>query len=66
MLELVKPVVTRWNSYYSAFERATKLQAAYNLYAEHHYNKPPEAPDWMRLNGLTAADWAIIVEYQVY
>ncbi|KAG9376623.1 Dimer-Tnp-hAT domain containing protein [Pyrenophora tritici-repentis] len=39
VLEPVKPVVTRWNSYYAAFERATKLQAAYNLYAEHHINR---------------------------
>ncbi|KAF9730041.1 transposase-like protein [Paraphaeosphaeria minitans] len=36
VLELVKPVVTRWNSYYAAFARATQLQAAYNSYAEHH------------------------------
>jgi hypothetical protein len=39
VLEPVKPVVTRWNSYYAAFERATKLSAAYNLYAEHHINR---------------------------
>ncbi|KAG9378445.1 hypothetical protein A1F94_011561 [Pyrenophora tritici-repentis] len=65
VLEPVKPVVTRWNSYYAAFERATKLQAAYNLYAEHHINrviledahaaqrnnKRPDAPNWMRSTG---------------
>ncbi|KAI2474523.1 hypothetical protein Ptr902_14072, partial [Pyrenophora tritici-repentis] len=28
ILEPVKPVVTRWNSYYSCFERAVKLQSA--------------------------------------
>ncbi|KAG9386701.1 Dimer-Tnp-hAT domain containing protein [Pyrenophora tritici-repentis] len=55
VLEPVKPVVTRWNSYYAAFERATKLQAAYNLYAEHHIN---------RINWARAADWAVIAEYQ--
>ncbi|KAG9385224.1 Dimer-Tnp-hAT domain containing protein [Pyrenophora tritici-repentis] len=78
VLEPVKPVVTRWNSYYAAFERATKLQAAYNLYAEHHINrviledahaaqrnnKRPDAPNWMRSTGLRAADWAVIAEYQ--
>ncbi|KAG9386945.1 Dimer-Tnp-hAT domain containing protein [Pyrenophora tritici-repentis] len=67
-----------WNSYYAAFERATKLQAAYNLYAEHHINrviledahaaqrnnKRPDAPNWMRSTGLRAADWAVIAEYQ--
>lgn len=71
-------MVTRWNSYYLAFQRATKLQATYNLYAEHHinataikdayaarhHNKPPDAPNLMRSNGLTAANCAIIIEYQ--
>jgi hypothetical protein len=38
VLEPVKPVVTRWNSYYAAFRRATQLQPAYNAYAEHHIN----------------------------
>jgi hypothetical protein len=70
VLEPVKPVVTRWNSYYAAFQRATQLQAAYNLYAEHHMNrvnlsdrqatqsgsKLADAPAWMRSTGLTAAD----------
>ena len=78
VLEPVKPVVTRWNSYYAAFERATKLSAAYNFYAEHHINriiledahadkrnnKRPNAPSWMRSTGLRAADWAVIAEYQ--
>ncbi|KAG9375521.1 hypothetical protein A1F94_013912 [Pyrenophora tritici-repentis] len=77
VLEPVKPVVTRWNSYYAAFKRATQLQAAYNSYAEHYMrtlledrracqrgNKLPEAPSWMRSTGLTAADWAVITEYQ--
>jgi hypothetical protein len=73
----VKPVVTRWNSYYSAFERAVKLQHAVNAYANHYIcrvrdedtyaiscgNKLPEASTWMRSNGLTAADWAVVTEY---
>jgi hypothetical protein len=33
ILEPVKPVVTRWNSYYSCFEHAVKLQSAVNAYA---------------------------------
>ncbi|KAG9388993.1 hypothetical protein A1F94_001886 [Pyrenophora tritici-repentis] len=41
VLEPVKPVVTRWNSYYAAFKRATQLQAAYNSYAEHYINALP-------------------------
>ena len=77
VLEPVKPVVTRWNSYYSCFERAVKLQSALNAYANHHIrrvrdedtyaesrgNKLPEAPRWMRSDGLTAADWAVVTEY---
>jgi hypothetical protein len=58
ILEPVKPVVTRWNSFYSAFERAAHLHAAYNSYASYHIddirrkdayaitkgNKLPDAP----------------------
>ncbi|KAL7780631.1 hypothetical protein CFE70_010656 [Pyrenophora teres f. teres 0-1] len=72
VLEPVKPVVTRWNSYYAAFKRATKLSAAYNLYAEHHINriilkdahankqnnKRPDALSWIRSTRLRAANWA--------
>ena len=36
ILQPVKPVVTRWNSYYSCFERAAKLQPAVNAYANYH------------------------------
>jgi hypothetical protein len=67
ILEPVKPVVTRWNSYYSCFERAVQLQSAINAYANHHIkrvrdkdtyaetrrNKLPDAPRWIRLSGLT-------------
>lgn len=77
ILEPVKPVVTRWNSFYSCFERAAKLQSAVNAYASYHINdtrqkddralrlgnKLPFAPPWMRSDGLTAADWAVITEY---
>jgi hypothetical protein len=77
VLEPVKPIVTRWNSYYSCFERAVKLQSAVNAYANHHIrrvrdddtyaesrgNKLPDAPRWMRSDGLTAADWAVVTEY---
>jgi hypothetical protein len=73
---LVKPVVTRWNSFYSCLEHATKLQSAVNAYANYHINdtrqkdnralrlsnKPPFAPPWMRSDGLIAADWAVITE----
>jgi hypothetical protein len=75
--EIVKPVVTRWNSFYSAFERAVSLQAAINLYAADHItrlqdsdaiarargNKLADAPSWMRSNGLTSADWAVVTDY---
>jgi hypothetical protein len=77
ILEPIKPDVTRWNLFYLCFERAAKLQYAVNAYANYHIldikqkderalrlnNKPPSAPPWMRSNGLTAADWAVITEY---
>ena len=77
ILAPVKPVVTRWNLYYSAFERAVKLQRAVNAYANHHIrqirdedtyaisrgSKLPEAATWMRSDGLTATDWAVVTEY---
>ncbi|KAA8620769.1 Dimer-Tnp-hAT domain-containing protein [Pyrenophora tritici-repentis] len=75
--EPVKPVVTRWNSYVSCFERAVELQLAVNGYANYHIqkietedayarsrnNKLPAAPDWMRSDGINAHDWQVIAEY---
>jgi hypothetical protein len=77
IIEPVKPVVTRWNSYYSCLERATQLQSGINAYASFHIkatadadayarsrnNKLSAAPSWMRSNGLTSGDWAVITEY---
>ena len=77
ILELVKPVVTRWNSFLSAFKRAVKLHSAFNAYASYYVNtiadanaiatvrgnKPPDVPTWIRSGGLSAADWAVITEY---
>jgi hypothetical protein len=54
-----------------------KLQSAVNAYANHYIqrvrdedtyaesrgNKLPKAPRWMRSDGLTAADWAVVTEY---
>jgi hypothetical protein len=39
ILEPVKPVVTRWNSYYSCFKRAVELQAAVSAYANSHIDR---------------------------
>ena len=77
VLEPVKPVVTRWNSYYSCFERAVQLQLAVNAYTNSHIqrirnedayalsqgNKLPEAQLWMRSDCLAAADWAVVTKY---
>ncbi|KAI0569226.1 Dimer-Tnp-hAT domain-containing protein, partial [Pyrenophora tritici-repentis] len=77
ILEPVKPVATRWNSFCSAFERAALLQHAVNAYANHHIdatrtadsyarthnNKMSDAPTWMRSDGLSASDWQVITEY---
>jgi hypothetical protein len=76
-LEPIKPVVTRWNSFYCSFERAVLLQGAVNAYANYHIkmtttadalalgrnNRQPQVPAWMRSNGLSSADWAVITEY---
>jgi hypothetical protein len=54
-----------------------KLQSAVNAYAKHYIkrvrdedtyaqsrgNKLPDAQPWMRSDGLSAADWAVITEY---
>ncbi|PZD22450.1 hypothetical protein A1F97_11381, partial [Pyrenophora tritici-repentis] len=75
--EPIKPCVTRWNSYYDCFKRGVQLQQAINAYATYHIreteqadeqaairgNKLPDVPRWMRSDGLTAADWAVITEY---
>jgi hypothetical protein len=69
-----EPVVTRWNSFCSAFERAVKLQPAINAYATHQIrrirdeaeirrNKLHDAQPWMRSNGLSVADWPAVTEY---
>jgi hypothetical protein len=77
ILEPIKPVVTRWNSYYNAFVRAVQLSDAINLYAAYYiertarddayatiYNKKkPVVLLWMRSTGLVAADWAVVTEY---
>jgi hypothetical protein len=77
ILQPVKPVITRWNSFYSCFERAAQLQSAVNAYANYHILdtkqrinratrqnlKQPKVPEWMKSDGLTAADWQVINEY---
>jgi hypothetical protein len=77
ILEPVKPVITRWNSYFLCFERAVKLQLAVNAYANSYIervrdkttyaiskgNQLPDSQPWMRSNRLTANDWQVITEY---
>jgi hypothetical protein len=77
ILESVKSVVTRWNSFYCSFERAAHLHAAYDSYTSHHIraiaatdahaiskeNKLLDAPAWMRSDGLSAGDWVMITQY---
>jgi hypothetical protein len=73
LLRPIKPVVTRWNSYYNALERATYLKGGFDLYIEKHISRVAyedwrgarsEVPAWMRSGGLQSADWAVITEYQ--
>jgi hypothetical protein len=39
LLEPVKPVVTRWNSFYDTFTRAVQLHHAVNAYAQFHIER---------------------------
>jgi hypothetical protein len=73
ILRPIKPVITRWNSYYNALERATYLKGGFDLYIENHGSRVAyeerrgtknDTPAWMRSGGLQAADWAVITEYQ--
>ncbi|KAI1669706.1 Dimer-Tnp-hAT dimerization containing protein [Pyrenophora tritici-repentis] len=50
ILEPVKPVATRWNSFSDSYART-------------HNNKMSDAPTWMRSNGLSASDWQVITKY---
>jgi hypothetical protein len=73
----IKPVITRWNSYFDCLQRAAKLQPAVNAYASFHIdrvknedsyatsrnNKRPDAQPWMRSDGLLSHDWAVITDY---
>jgi hypothetical protein len=77
ILEPIKLVITRWNSYFDCFARAVKQQSVINAYASHHFdrvcnkttyaiskgNQLPDCPQWMRSNGLTADDWQVVTEY---
>ncbi len=76
---IVKPVKTRWNSYYKAFVRATEIQEAIDSYIEYYIEqyqtevaskrarrrnaKEPDAPHWMKGDGLTGNDWQTINKY---
>ncbi|KAG9380647.1 hypothetical protein A1F94_007967 [Pyrenophora tritici-repentis] len=63
ILEPVKPVVTRWNSFHDTFVRAAKLHNAVDEYAQSHIERTMGADALMRSNGLTADDWAVITQY---
>jgi hypothetical protein len=41
----------------------TRATRADDEVARRRGKAPPTAPDWMRCNGLTAADWQVITEY---
>ena len=74
----VKPVVTRWNSFEGCLQRAVELRTAIGLYINYHIRQtatdddlarqhgrqlPANVPLWMRSDGLTTADWQVVVDY---
>jgi hypothetical protein len=75
--EPIKPIITRWNSYFDCLQRAAKLQPAVNAYASFHIdrvknedlyaasrnNKRPNAQPWMRSDRLLSHDWVVITDY---
>jgi hypothetical protein len=77
ILELIKPVVTQWNSFYNTFVCTARLHNAVDKYAQSyikrtigadayarsHNNKLAKAPAWMRSTELTADDWAVTTQY---
>ena len=77
LLAVVKACPTRWNSYCASFERGILLQQPITPYSNHLIKKQADAdayardrnnrlvpaPPWMRSDGLSAADWAVITEY---
>jgi hypothetical protein len=48
ILEPVKPVVTRWNSFHDTFVRAAKLHNAVNEYAQSHIERTMGADSYAR------------------
>lgn len=75
--ELVKPVATCWVSFYHALKRGVELRQAVTSYTQYHiqdtkigdsraaleHKDVSEVPNWMRNEGFTAADWAVITAY---
>jgi hypothetical protein len=59
VLKPIKPVVTRWNSYYSCFKRAVKLQLAVNAFANHHIRRVRDKDTYAKSRGnrLPDAPW---------
>jgi hypothetical protein len=52
ILEVVKPVVAGWNSYFSCFEHAVMLQSAVNAYCQLHVTNTANADAYAAANGI--------------
>lgn len=77
VLQVIKPIKTRWNSYQDAFERAIQLKGPLDAFAQYHIDqhnheaarckargrKPPEPPLFIRTGGMTSYDWDVIRNY---
>jgi hypothetical protein len=76
LLELVKPVVTRWNSYLDFLERAVRLHEAIDAFVDYKTDSATRARSTARargqqakdlaepdVRGLSAADWATVSQY---
>ncbi|KAI0570822.1 hypothetical protein Alg130_11087, partial [Pyrenophora tritici-repentis] len=56
ILKVVKPVVTRWNSYFSCFERAVTLQSAVNAYCQLYVTNTANADAYAAASGNKEPD----------
>ncbi|PZD23251.1 hypothetical protein A1F96_10416 [Pyrenophora tritici-repentis] len=64
VLEVVKPCVTRWNSYCSAFERAVELQPAFNSYIAYYVDIQDTADKGRGKSGRFGAIYEVLPVFE--
>ncbi|KAI2483220.1 hypothetical protein Ptr902_05537 [Pyrenophora tritici-repentis] len=62
ILELVKPVVTRWNSFHDTFVRAAELHNAVDEYAQSHIERTMGADAYARSRNNKLTKYVLVLE----